>query len=82
MPPNSLPAPSLHEKSLYVANELCSGRKKQKKSTQPTPTDQQATVSSLHKKPINQAALNIRNGSKTTPGFNMRRADSNFHLWW
>ena len=24
----------------------------------------------------------IQNGSKTTPGFNLRRADGNFRLWW
>ena len=29
-----------------------------------------------------QPAFTIRNGSKTTPGFNMRRADGNFRLWW
>ena len=55
---NSLPAPSLPEQSFSVANESCSGRKKQQKnSTPPTSTDndRQAPLSSWNKKPDNQS---------------------------
>ena len=57
-----------------------------KNSTPPTSTDQQAPVSLLNKKPANQSGRilvsTIRNGSKTTPCFIIKRADSIFGLWW
>ena len=31
---------------------------------------------------LSKPVLTIRNGSKTTPCFVMRRADGSFHLWW
>ena len=43
IPQNSLPAPSLHEQLLSVANESCSGRKKQQKQY---PTHIQGSTSS------------------------------------
>ena len=44
---NSLPAPSLPEQSFSVANESCSGRKKQKKQY-PTHSHRQRSTSSTH----------------------------------
>ena len=84
MPLNSLPAPSLPEQSLSMANETCSSRKKRQK-TVPHPLPPINKLQSPHEikgQPINQVALTIWNGSKSTPGFNLRRADGNFHLWW
>ena len=55
------------------------------KKTVPHPLPPINKLQSPHEiksQPINQAALTIRNGSKTTPCFNLRRADGNFHLWW
>ena len=52
---NSLPAPSLPEQTLSVANESYSCHKNQQNSTPPTSTDQQSTVSSLNKKPANHS---------------------------
>ena len=79
---NSLTAPSLPNKSFSVANESCSGCKQY-----PTHFHRQRSTSSdspheTKSQTINQTALTIRNGSKTTPGFNLRRADGNFRLWW
>ena len=84
MPQNSLPAPSLPEQSFSVANESCSGRKKQQKKVphQLPPINMLQPPHEIKSQPINQAALTIRNGSKTTPGFNLRRADANFRLLW
>ena len=79
---NSLPAPSLPEQPFSVANESCSGRKKQQK-TEPHPLplttiDKLLSPHEIKSQSINQTTLTIRNGSKTTPGFNLRRADGNF----
>ena len=83
---NSLPAPSLPEQSFSVANESCRGRKKQQKTVPhpfpPITIDKLHSPHEIKSQTINQTALTIRNGSKTTPGFNLRRADGNFCLWW
>ena len=83
---DSLPAPSLPEQSFSVANESCSGRKKQQKTVpHPLPLttiDKLRSPHEIKSQTINQTALTIRNGSKTTPGFDLRRADGNFRLWW
>ena len=60
-------------------------KKQQKTVPHPLPP---TTINKLHSpheiksQAINQTALTIRNGSKTTPGFNLRRADGNFRLGW
>ena len=82
MPQNSLPAPSLHEQSFSLTNKWCSGRKRQQKTVSHPlpPINKLQFPHEIESQPINQAALAIRNGSKTTPGFNLRRADGNFRL--
>ena len=79
MPQNSLPAPSLPEQSFSVAIESCSSRKKQQKKVPHTlpPINKLQSPHEIKSQTINQAALTIPNGSKTTPGFNLRRADGN-----
>ena len=60
-------------------------KKQQKKVPHPLPP---TTIDKLHSPheikshAINQTALTIRNGSKTTPDLNLRREDGNFRLWW
>ena len=48
----------------------------------PTTIDKLHSPHEIKSQTINRTALTIRNGSKTTPGFNLRRADGNFRLWW
>ena len=48
----------------------------------PTTIDKFHSPHEIKSQTINQTVLTIRNGSKTTPGFNLRRADGNFRLWW
>ena len=83
MPQNSLPAPSLPVQLLSVANELTAAVNSSKTVPHPFPPINKLQSHRYTKsQPINQAALTIRNCSKTTHGFNMRRADDNFRLWW
>ena len=83
---DSLPAPSLPGQSFSVANESCSGLKKQQKTVPhplpPTTIDKLHSSHKIKSQTINQTALTIRNGSQTNPGFDLRRADGNFRLWW
>ena len=82
---NSWSAPSLPEQTFSVANESCSGRKKQQKKVPhplpPTTIDKLNSPHETESQTTNQTALTIRNGTKTTPGFNLRREDGNFRLW-
>ena len=48
----------------------------------PTTIDKLHSPHEIKSQTINRTALTIQNGSKTTPGFNLRRADGNFRLWW
>ena len=62
MPQNSLSASLLHEQSFSVANESCSGHKKQQK-TVPHPLPPINKLQSPHEiksQPINRAALTIQ----------------------
>ena len=86
MPQNSLPDPIIHEQPLFMAIELCRGRKKKQYPTHShrseIPINKLQSPHKIKSQPINQAKLTIRNGSKTTSAFNMRRVDGNFCLWW
>ena len=64
------------ENSIPPTNKVCGGYKKY-----PTHFHKLHSPHEIKSHAINQTALTIRSGSKTTPDFNLRRADGNFRLY-